>query len=57
MTQAQVAEVLNQTSRAYQYYEAGDSVPEFPRLIALADLYDVSLDFLVGRSQTRERQP
>lgn len=57
MTQAQVAEFLNQTPRAYQYYEAGTIIPEFTRLISLADLYDVSLDYLVGRSETRERQP
>lgn len=57
MTQVQVAEFLKQTSRAYQYYEAGTNVPEFTKLVALADLYDVSMDYLIGRSETRERQP
>lgn len=57
VTQAQVAEFLNQTPRAYQYYEAGTNIPEFSKLIALADFFDVSLDYLVGRSETRERQP
>ena len=57
LTQVQVAEILNQTPRAYQYCEAGTSIPEFARLVTLADLYDVSMDYLIGRSETRERQP
>lgn len=57
LTQVQVAEFLKVTPRAYQYYEGGNHIPELPKLIALADFYDVSLDYLIGRSETRERQP
>ena len=57
MTQPELAELLEQSLRAYQYYESGHHVPELSNLIALADFYDVSLDYLVGRSETRERQP
>ena len=57
MTQKQMAELLNQTLRAYQYCESGHHVPEYMNLIALADFFDVSLDYLTGRSETRERQP
>ena len=57
LTQIQLAEFLKQTPRAYHDCEAGEHAPEFPNLIALADFYDVSLDYLVGRSETRERQP
>ena len=57
LTQVQLAELLKQTPRAYQYYEAGVNMPEFPNLLALADFFNVSLDYLVGRSETRERQP
>lgn len=57
MTQAELAELLNQSLRAYQYYESGHHVPEFPNLVLLADFYDVSMDYLIGRSETRERQP
>ena len=53
MTQPELAELL----RAYQYYESCEHIPEFPNLVLLADFYDVSLDYLVGRSETRERQP
>jgi len=57
LTQTQAAELLKQSLRAYQYYESGHHVPEFPNLVFLADYYDVSMDYLIGRSETRERQP
>lgn len=42
--------------RTYQGYEYGESYPEVAKLIAIADFFDVSLDYLVGRSDVRERQ-
>ena len=57
MTQPELAELLNQSLRAYQYYESCEHIPEFPNLFLLADFYDVSMDYLIGRSETRERQP
>jgi transcriptional regulator with XRE-family HTH domain len=57
MTQPELAELLNQSLRAYQYYESCEHIPEFPNLVLLADFYDVSMDYLIGRSETRERQP
>ena len=57
MTQPELAGLLKQSLRAYQYYEAGSRHPEYDHLLALADFFDVSLDYLVGRSETRERQP
>ena len=35
----------------------GKNRPDFDGLIALADYFDVSLDYLVGRSDRRERNP
>mgnify|MGYP001063571856 FL=1 len=57
MTQPELAELLNQSLRAYQYYESCEHIPEFPNLVLLADFYDVSMDYLIGRSETRDRQP
>ena len=32
-------------------YEGGRSEPKFETLIALADLFDVTLDYLLGRTE------
>jgi transcriptional regulator with XRE-family HTH domain len=56
-TQREMGEQLGITMRAYQCYEQGTRYPEFPGLIKLADFFDVSLDYLVGRSNHREREP
>ena len=51
LSQKQVAEQVGVVVRAYQRYEYGDRYPQLPTLIALADLFDVSLDELVGRKR------
>ena len=56
-TQSEMAEFLGIKLRAYQYYEAGIRRPEYQHLLDLADFFDVSLDYLTGRSETRTRQP
>ena len=56
LTQKQMAGQFGQSVRAYQYYESGERYPEFLHLIALADFFDVSLDYLVGRSDVKERR-
>ena len=38
------------TPRNYQDYEAGKVDPPTSKLIALADYFDVSIDYLVGRT-------
>ena len=50
-TQADVAEKLKITYQSYQAYERGVSVPTLQNFIKLADFYDVSLDYLVGRTE------
>ena len=39
----------------YQFYEYGRSEPTAHILIALADFFDVSLDYLCGRSDDPAR--
>lgn len=52
-TQAETAEYLGFKSlRGYQYYEEGTNEPNIDRLIALADFFDVSLDYLMGRTDS-----
>lgn len=48
--QREVAEALNMKLRGYQCYEMGETEPSIEKLIALADYFDVSLDYLTGRS-------
>ena len=45
-----VAEKLNVTIRTISHYEAGDREPSIDVLIKLCDLYDVSADYLIGRT-------
>lgn len=49
-TQLDVAAKLAITYQSYQAYELGVSVPSLQNIIKLADLYEVSIDFLLGRS-------
>lgn len=48
--QKDIAKDIHLSLRAYQYYERGEREPNLSTLIALADYFDVSLDYLVGRS-------
>ncbi len=56
LTQKATAEKLGIGYRAYQCYEYQERYPDFQGLIAIADFFDVSLDYLVGRSDVRDRR-
>lgn len=56
LTQKQVAEGIEIAEQAYQRYEYGRTIPSAIVLIALADYFDVSLDYLVGRSDDPARR-
>ncbi len=49
-TQRQMAEYLNITQPSYIRYENGSSEPSLEKLVKIADLFDVSVDFLLGRA-------
>lgn len=55
-TQKELALLLDITSNAYQKYEYGEREPNMSTFIALADYFDVSLDYLVGRSDDPTRR-
>ena len=50
-TQQETAEALNLSVRSYQRYEAlnGQCEPPLNTLVSIADLFDVSIDYLLGR--------
>jgi len=52
-----IAAAIGVTYRHYQRYENDQTEPTLNVLIALAAYYNVSLDWLCGLSDTRERQP
>lgn len=54
--QKDLAAFLDISLRGYQLYESGDGYPSVLGLIALADFFDVSLDYLVGRSDDPARR-
>lgn len=56
MLQKDVAAGVGLSLRGYQYYEKGQKEPTLSVLIRLADFYDVSLDYLVGRSEDPQRR-
>lgn len=49
LSQKEVADKLGITDKAYWSYENNRTEPNIDTLIKLADYFDVSLDFLVGR--------
>ncbi|MCL2081856.1 MAG: helix-turn-helix domain-containing protein [Oscillospiraceae bacterium] len=56
LTQKQLAESIGASESGVQNYELGTRKPTFDMLIALADYFDVSLDYLVGRSDDPKRR-
>ena len=49
-SQAQLAEILGKTQQAIGQYVSGKSEPGYDVLIAIADYFQVSVDYLLGRS-------
>ncbi len=52
--QKDIADNLSISLRSYQDYEKGNAEPKMKYLIEIADYFDVSLDYLVGRTDNPE---
>ncbi|MCL1832566.1 MAG: helix-turn-helix domain-containing protein [Oscillospiraceae bacterium] len=50
LTQKQLADKIGASERGIQNYELDLRKPTYDTLIALADYFNVSIDFLVGRT-------
>lgn len=48
MTQGQMANNLNVTAQAVSSWERGDTMPDIPKIIEIAHLFDVTTDYLLG---------
>ena len=55
-TQSNLAYDLGITMSGYQKYELGKNEPKMETLNKLADYFDVSVDYLMGRSDNPKRQ-
>ena len=53
MTQAQLAKLLGMSQTGYSKYETGENDIPTQILIKLADLYDTSVDYILGRTNDR----
>lgn len=55
LTQLLAAEGMDIPFSTYRRYEKNEREPTASVLVQMANFYDVSLDYLVGRSDKRER--
>ena len=53
-TQSQAAEAIGITLRQYQRFERGEQKPGFDNLLRIADHFEVSVDWLMGRTELWE---
>lgn len=51
ITQSRLSQLLTIDPRAYSRWERGDNIPHLETLIKIADVLQVTLDELVGRSK------
>lgn len=53
MTQTEIAKILHCSQRVYSNYERGDIDIPTEILIKLADYHDVSVDYILGRTNCK----
>lgn len=53
LTQVEIGNILNVSQRTISNYELGERFPDENLLNSIADFFDVSLDFLLGRTNIR----
>ena len=56
VSQKDTAKAAGVTARSIQYYEKEQKEPTLSVLVRIPDYFDVSLDYLVGRSDNPQRQ-
>lgn len=55
VTQQQMAELLNVSQNTYSQYETGKIEWTASTLIKIADYFDVSVDYLLDRTKSKQR--
>ena len=54
-SQQKLAEMLNITQQTVFKYEQKSNEPDISTLIQIAEIFEVSVDFLIGNSEIREK--
>lgn len=54
LSQKKIGEILHISQRSYSHYETGSRNIRIEMLIRLADYYDTTIDYLVGRTDNKE---
>ncbi|MBR5217402.1 MAG: helix-turn-helix transcriptional regulator [Oscillospiraceae bacterium] len=57
LTQREVGAAVNVPQRTYAYYESGERMVPPQVLVALAQFYNVSVDYLLGLTDQRKPYP
>ena len=54
MSQLALALALNLNQNCISRYETGEREADYATLVAIADYFDVSIDYLLGRTEKKE---
>ena len=57
MTQSRLAALLNYSDKAVSKWERAESMPDIAVLKQIADIFHVSVDYLLGRTNRKEPYP
>lgn len=57
IVQTELAERLGKSRQSISYYCDGSSSPDWETLVKIADFFDTSTDYLLGRTEDPHRQP
>ena len=57
LTQSDIAKILKTTQQQYSKYELGIQIIPLEKINILADFYNTSIDYLVGRTDIRKPYP
>jgi len=56
ITMVDIAKILKVTKQAVHQWDSQKTIPTADKLVELADFFNVSLDYLVGRSNSPTRR-
>ena len=55
--QKQIANIINTTQQVYSEYELGIRLMPIDKLDKLADFYETSIDYIIGRTNNKDPYP